>query len=96
METARAEVTRLLVEDSSPTTPSIARKCILPVPRKDALKRIYRQLRRDESGHIFYSTKSAIKYVDASDPRICSTAEVRAKGGVIYDGGVIKIHHKDV
>ena len=96
METARAEVTRLLVEDSSPTTPNTARRCILPVPRKDPLKRIYRQLHKDESGHIYYTTKTATKYVDASDPRICTTAEVRAKGGVIYDGGVIKNHHKDI
>ena len=89
-------------QDASPTTPSIAGKCILPKkPAKDPANNRYCQLHRGDG-----ETKPLLYYRTATnrtsgpvlpgDPRIFTTKEIRDKGYAIYDGPEVKVHHRDV
>jgi len=97
LEDARRRHTAMLIQDASPTTPGTAKKCILPKPSKNASAQIYRQLHKNRDGILFYKTQHRpFNPVDPADPRIHTTASVRERGLLVYDGAEAKVHHRDV
>jgi hypothetical protein len=102
VKTAKLRYDVLKAQDASPTTPSIAGKCILPKkPSKDPANDRYCQLRRGDGVDkplLYYKTATnrTSGPVLPGDPRIFTTKEIRDKGFVIYDGSEVKVHHRDV
>ena len=102
VKTAKLRYDVLKAQDASPTTPSIAGKCILPKkPSKVPANDRYCQLHRGDGvdkPKLYYktSTNRTTAVLSKDDPRIFTTKEIRDLGFVIYDGSEVKVHHRDV
>ena len=98
LKLAESNVQKLNLEAGSPTSPETAGKCFYPQPRRDPMKKVYRQLHRDSNGDLYYKLKNGTEVgVSPDDIRIASTSEIRGKGYTIYDGKIVNFrHHRDV